>query len=74
MTIPSKIVFCFGYRFCFAGGFAAAVRCFSVNRLVGFRPRQFAQLTLLGLTQTSLQYLFFYIGLCVHLRRENGQS
>ncbi|AGB79957.1 DMT(drug/metabolite transporter) superfamily permease [Enterobacteriaceae bacterium strain FGI 57] len=60
--IPSKIVFA-GYRFLFAGLvlllFALAQRK-PIARLSG---RQFGQLTLLGLTQTSIQYAFFYIGL-----------
>lgn len=60
--IPSKIVFA-GYRFLFAGLLLllfALMQGKSVTRLNG---RQFGQLTLLGLTQTSLQYAFFYIGL-----------
>ena len=60
--IPSKVVFA-GYRFLFAGAllllFALAQRK-PIGRLT---PTQFGQLTLLGLTQTSLQYTFFYIGL-----------
>ncbi|MDX6021727.1 DMT family transporter [Scandinavium sp. V105_16] len=60
--IPSKIIFA-GYRFLFAGIllllFAMAQRK-PIARLSG---RQFGQLTLLGLTQTSLQYAIFYIGL-----------
>ncbi len=60
--IPSKVVFA-GYRFLFAGVllllFALAQRK-PIGRL---SPLQFGQLTLLGLTQTTLQYTFFYIGL-----------
>ena len=60
--IPSKVVFA-GYRFLFAGAllllFAMAQRK-PIGRLT---PTQFGQLTILGLTQTSLQYTFFYIGL-----------
>ena len=60
--IPSKVVFA-GYRFLFAGAllllFALAQRK-PIGRLT---PTQFGQLTILGLTQTSLQYTFFYIGL-----------
>ena len=60
--IPSKIVFA-GYRFLFAGAllllFALAQRK-PIGRLT---TKQFGQLTILGLTQTALQYTFFYIGL-----------
>ncbi|MBN6042612.1 DMT family transporter [Citrobacter sp. ku-bf4] len=60
--IPSKIVFA-GYRFLFAGLlllFLAMAQRKPIGRL---SSRQFGQLTLLGVTQTSLQYIFFYIGL-----------
>lgn len=60
--IPSKIVFA-GYRFLFAGGLLLLFALLQRKPIGRFRPRQFGQLTLLGLTQTSLQYLFFYIGL-----------
>ncbi len=60
--IPSKVVFA-GYRFLFAGVllllFALAQRK-PIGRLSAM---QFGQLTVLGLTQTTLQYTFFYIGL-----------
>ncbi|PDO83666.1 DMT family transporter [Kosakonia pseudosacchari] len=60
--IPSKVVFA-GYRFLFAGVllllFAMAQRK-PIGRL---SATQFGQLTVLGLTQTTLQYTFFYIGL-----------
>lgn len=60
--IPSKVVFA-GYRFLFAGAllllFALAQRK-PIGRLTS---AQFGQLTILGLTQTTLQYTFFYIGL-----------
>ena len=63
--IPSKIVFA-GYSasclrdllLLLAGG-SASVKA----RFGRLSPRQYGQLTLLGLTQTSLQYIFFYIGL-----------
>ncbi|SCB86668.1 Permease of the drug/metabolite transporter (DMT) superfamily [Kosakonia oryzendophytica] len=60
--IPSKVVFA-GYRFLFAGAllllFALAQRK-PIGRLTS---AQFGQLTILGVTQTALQYTFFYIGL-----------
>ncbi|WP_039055527.1 DMT family transporter [Enterobacter sp. Bisph1] len=60
--IPSKVVFA-GYRFLFAGVLLllfALVQRKPIGRLTRL---QFGQLTLLGLTQTTLQYTFFYIGL-----------
>src|SRR3546814_20482177 len=33
------------------------------RRIVGLGRRRIGQLTLLGLTQTGLQYIFFYVGL-----------
>ena len=59
--IPSKLVFA-GYRFLFAGLVLLVIAAASQKplRLSG---RTLGQVTLLGLTQTSLQYVFFYIGL-----------
>lgn len=60
--LPGKIVFA-GYRFIIAGllllGFAA-IQGKPVGRL---SRTQFSQLAVLGVTQTALQYIFFYIGL-----------
>lgn len=60
--IPSKLVYA-GYRFLLAGlAVAAAARLLqksiALPHLAALR-----QVTLLGLAQTSLQYVFFYIGL-----------
>ncbi|AJJ62344.1 DMT family transporter [Yersinia aldovae] len=60
--IPSKIVFA-GYRFLLAG---IALLLFAVvsGKAIGrLRKGQFKQIAILGLTQTTLQYAFFYIGL-----------
>ena len=59
--IPGKMVFA-GYRFFFAGllllvGMSMRRNIFDLSR------RQLGQLTLLGITQTSIQYVFFYVGL-----------
>ena len=60
--IPTKLVFA-GYRFAFAG-LALLVFAFASRKPVfAIQLRTFGQMTLLGLTQTSLQYVFFYIGL-----------
>lgn len=60
--IPSKIVFA-GYRFIFAGLLLLMLAAAQRRPLTHLAPRQYGQLVLLGLTQTSLQYTFFYIGL-----------
>ena len=60
--IPTKIVFA-GYRFLFAGLLLLLLAMSQRKPIARLSPRQFGQLTLLGLTQTSLQYIFFYIGL-----------
>ena len=60
--IPGKIVFA-GYRFLFAGLLLLLLAMVQHKPIARLSPRQFGQLTLLGLTQTSLQYIFFYIGL-----------
>lgn len=60
--IASKIVFA-GYRFLFAGLLLLLFAMAQRKPCARMRPRQFGQLALLGLTQTSLQYFFFYVGL-----------
>lgn len=60
--IPSKIVFA-GYRFFFAGLLLLLLALAQRRPLARLSSRQFGQLALLGATQTSLQYVFFYIGL-----------
>lgn len=52
-----------GYRFVLAGLVLLAVTAISGTSLRGLAPRQWGQITVLGLTQTALQYVFFYIGL-----------
>ncbi|MDP4091194.1 MAG: DMT family transporter, partial [Bacillota bacterium] len=60
--VPSKLVFA-GLRFTFSGilvlltAVAAKRNIFSLNR------KNIRQLILLGVTQTTLQYIFFYVGL-----------
>ena len=60
--IPSKLVFA-GYRFIFAGLVLLAIAALGKKTLFQFDRRTLGQITLVGLTQTSLQYVFFYIGL-----------
>lgn len=60
--IPSKIVFA-GYRFLFAGILLLLFAMAQRKPIARLSPRQYGQLATLGLTQTSIQYIFFYIGL-----------
>lgn len=60
--IASKLVFA-GYRFVLAGGLLLLLALASGKAIARFRLRQLRQLAVLGITQTTLQYIFFYIGL-----------
>jgi drug/metabolite transporter (DMT)-like permease len=60
--IPTKLVFA-GYRFLFAGLVLLVIAALGNKPLANFDRRMFGRITLLGLTQTTLQYVFFYIGL-----------
>lgn len=60
--IPSKLVFA-GYRFVFAGLVLLAIAAIGKKPLLAFDRRTFGQITVLGFVQTTLQYVFFYIGL-----------
>ncbi|WP_312458156.1 DMT family transporter [Pseudescherichia sp.] len=60
--IPSKIVFA-GYRFLFAGLLLLLFAMAQRKPIARLSPQQYGQMAILGLTQTSIQYIFFYIGL-----------
>jgi len=60
--IPSKIVFA-GYRFLFAGLLLLLFAMAQRKPIARLSPQQYGQIAILGLTQTSIQYIFFYIGL-----------
>ncbi|MCB5308942.1 DMT family transporter [Yersinia massiliensis] len=60
--IPSKMVFA-GYRFLLAGLVLLIVAMVSGKAIGRLKKGQYKQIALLGLTQTTLQYVFFYIGL-----------
>lgn len=60
--IGGKLIFA-GYRFSLAGILILGVEIIAKKSILNFSKKQFAQVTLLGLTQTALQYIFFYIGL-----------
>ncbi|MDU3716285.1 MAG: DMT family transporter [Klebsiella michiganensis] len=60
--VPSKIVFA-GYRFLFAGALLLLFALVQRKPIARLNPRQCGQLAILGVTQTSIQYVFFYVGL-----------
>jgi len=60
--VPSKLVFA-GWRFAFAGLVLLLVAALGRKPILEFDAQTRRQLALLGLTQTTLQYVFFYIGL-----------
>ncbi len=60
--IPSKMVFA-GYRFVFAGLILLVLAILMRRDMLIRNGRSFISISLLGLTQTALQYVFFYIGL-----------
>ena len=59
--IPSKLVFA-GYRFLFAGLVLLVIAAIG-RKTLRLDLRTMGQVSLLGLSQTSLQYVFFYTGL-----------
>lgn len=60
--IPSKMVFA-GYRFLLAGVVLLLFAVASGKAIGRLKRGQYQQIAILGLTQTTLQYVFFYIGL-----------
>jgi drug/metabolite transporter (DMT)-like permease len=60
--IPTKMVFA-GYRFVLAGGLLLLMAALTQRPLFDLSWKNLRQIITLGLTQTTLQYIFFYIGL-----------
>lgn len=60
--IPSKLIFA-GYRFALAGLIVLVVQIMSHNNIFVLNKKQVGQVALLGIFQTTLQYIFFYVGL-----------
>ncbi len=60
--IASKSLFA-GYRFVMAGLLLLVMALLTQRQIFGLSLRQLRQITTLGVTQTALQYVFFYIGL-----------
>ncbi len=60
--IPSKMLFA-GYRFVFAGLLLLVMAVLTRRDIFNLSWKKLRQISTLGLTQTSLQYVFFYVGL-----------
>lgn len=60
--VPSKMVFA-GYRFVIAGVLLLLMARLTHRPIFNLDGKKLRQITTLGLTQTSLQYIFFYVGL-----------
>ena len=60
--IAAKMLFA-GDRFVLAGLLLLLMACFSGRPRLRLNTRNARQIVVLGLTQTSLQYVFFYVGL-----------
>jgi drug/metabolite transporter (DMT)-like permease len=60
--IGGKLVFA-GYRFTLAGAFILILEIIKNKKVIKFTKEQIGQVSLLGLTQTTLQYIFFYVGM-----------
>lgn len=60
--IGSKLVFA-GYRFALAGILVLIFQLIRKENIFTFSKRDYVSISILGLIQTTLQYIFFYIGL-----------
>lgn len=60
--VPSKFVFA-GYRFALAGVIVLIIASLTGKNILILNKRNASQIITLGLTQTTIQYIFFYIGL-----------
>lgn len=60
--IASKLIFA-GYRFALAGILILLVQVMLGKKILKISFREFSQVTILGIFQTTIQYIFFYIGL-----------
>jgi len=60
--IPTKLLFA-GYRFFFAGILLLVMAMLTRRDIFILNGTRLRQVTVLGLTQTSIQYVFFYVGL-----------
>ncbi len=61
-SVPGQMLFA-GWRFLMAGLFLLILSAWMRKPVFSLSPEQGGQVALLGLTQTAIQYVFFYIGL-----------
>lgn len=61
MDIPSKILFA-GYRFTIAGMILLIIAQLCEKNIFSLTKRNILDLSFLGILQTTVQYIFFYIG------------
>ncbi|MGL5354690.1 MAG: DMT family transporter, partial [Clostridium sp.] len=52
-----------GYRFCIAGVLVLIMQVISGKHIFNMNKRQAVEVTILGVIQTTMQYIFFYIGM-----------
>lgn len=60
--IATKLVFA-GYRFCIAGLLVLIIQVISGKKIFNLSRKQVGEVTTLGTIQTTMQYIFFYIGM-----------
>ena len=60
--IPSEIVFA-GYRFSLAGIILLVIAQKAGKKIFKLSRKNIGELLLLGIIQTTLQYIFFYVGI-----------
>ena len=60
--VGSKLIFA-GYRFLLAGIFVLLIKLLMKQSIFNLTIKDIKEITILGLGQTTLQYIFFYLGL-----------
>ena len=60
--VGSKLIFA-GYRFLLAGIFVLLIKLLMKQSIFNLTTKDIKEITILGLGQTTLQYIFFYLGL-----------
>lgn len=60
--IPSKFIFA-GYRFSLAGLFVLFYKVIRKEKIFIYNLSEYKQITYLGILNTTIQYIFFYVGL-----------
>lgn len=60
--IPSKLILA-GYRFTLAGIIVLVFQGLAKKNIFNYSKREFSEMTIMGLAQTTIQYTFFYVGM-----------